>query len=376
LAATLFGCDGSSGGNNSEFSAKLKQALNDFRNADAARSGIVVPGSAAGAYRPGEDTVTAVDGAGNIEEQMLLHNDSLFRIGSQTKMFAAALIFQLEQEGKVSIEDPIARYIDYPEGERITIRHLLGHTGGVVSFTDSNLRSALDELVEQYEFPSPAQLVQMCADSGLSDFEPGTSFSYSNTGYLILGLIAERIEGRPWHEQVRGRFLEPLKMNDTYLYGYEEGPEPITGYTVYCVDTDCAEKGLLAVTPGADAQFSWSTGGMISTAHDMAIWIHALVVGDLLQVAQRQKMQTLTPQSEVWAAETFGRGSPRGMGLGLFLYSIPEVGEAWGHSGRISGFGNIAAYFVANDFGVSNLNNLTEADSDASLTALAKAVVE
>lgn len=370
----LSGC-GASSDDDPALADTLKQALYAFRTADVARSGIAVPGSAAGVFLPGGGTIVAADGWVHNEEKTPIRNDSLFRIGSQTKMFAAALIFQLEQEGKLSIEDTLSSYVEYPGGDQITIRQLLGHTSGVVSFTDDRLRTRLDELVEQYEFPTPQQLVKLCAESGISEFEPDTKFSYSNTGYILLGLIAEAVEGKAWHEQIRQRFLEPLAMNDTYLYGYEDGPEPIAGHTVHCVTSDCDEKGVISITAGADATFSWSTGGIISTANDMAIWIHALIVGDLLEEEQRAKMQSLTWQSEEWAAETFSKGSPKGMGLGLFLYNVPGVGDAWGHSGRISGFGNIAAYFIQKEFGVANLNNMTEADTDASLNALTKAVM-
>jgi CubicO group peptidase (beta-lactamase class C family) len=105
---------------------------------------------------------------------------------------------------------------------------------------------------------------------------------------------------------------------------------------------------------GAEAHFSWSSGGIISTAKDMAIWIHALIAGDLLEGDRRIKMQTLTWQSRKWAEKTFSDGSTEGMGLGLFKYNVSGVGEAWSHSGRISGIGNIAAYFIEDGFAVSN----------------------
>ncbi len=379
---TLSGCD-SSTGDYFELYRTLKHTLYNFRTADVSNSGIEVPGSAAGFYRPTyNEPIVAADGLANIENLQPLHEDSLFRIGSQTKTFAAALIFQLEQEEKLSINDAISNYLDYPGGDGITIRHLLGHTSGVVSITDERLRSDLDQLVEEYPFPEPEQLIQMCADSNLSDFEPGTRFAYSNTGYLMLGLIAEQVEGIPWHEQIRERFLEPLQMTSTYLYGYEGGPEPITGYSVCCADQDgatettCSQKTVCEVTPGADATFSWSTGGIISTAKDMAIWFHALVAGDLLGEEQRNKMQTLTWQSQQWAEETFSDGSTEGLGLGLFKYNVTGVGEAWGHSGRISGFGNIGACFKEDEFTISNLNNMTEADTAASLKALAHMMSE
>lgn len=189
-----------------------------------------------------------------------------FQIGSVTKQFTAALILQLVEAGKLELDDPVTKILpDYPaaQGDRITIDHLLTHTAGIPSYTGfpdfmtfTRNQYAVDSLVAMF--------------SGLPlEFDPGTSWSYSNSGYYLLGAIIEEIEGRPYDEVLRDRILEPLGLDDS---GYDDRTAVIkqmaSGYLKLGSEYQRA--------PYTDASVPYAAGMMYSTVEDLYKWDQAL----------------------------------------------------------------------------------------------------
>lgn len=192
--------------------------------------------------------------------------DTRFRIGSTTKQFTAAIILDLVEEGALELQDTVAEHVpDYPgpEGERITIHQLLTHTSGLPSYT--GFPEFQDLVRDPFE---PDSFVAVFAGREL-DFEPGSAWSYSNSGYFLLGVVIEHVTGRPYDEVLRERILEPLGLDDTdYDHHGEVTERMATGYVQTVTGHERA--GYL------DTSTPFSAGMMYSTVRDLFAWDQAL----------------------------------------------------------------------------------------------------
>lgn len=239
--------------------------------------------------------------------------ETKFYIGSITKQFTAAAILKLVEQGKVSLDEPITKYLpDYPSepGDRITIHHLLTHTSGVPNYTESP-----ELLVRRTSRISPTDLLKFFENEPL-DFEPGTGFHYSNSGYIILGAIIERIAGQSYEAFLHKQFLKPLGMLNSGYARREAGlPNRAVGYTL-----DMDRRIINA--PPTHLSVLHTAGALYSTVEDMLKWDQALYGNDVLE---RQSIRTmLTPHA-------------RGYGYGWFIERL------WGrthtfHGGFLDGF--------------------------------------
>ena len=198
-----------------------------------------------------------------------------FRIASLTKQFTAALILRLEEEGLLRVEDPVGRHIEeYPpqNAERITLHHLLTHTSGLPSYT--NLPGFMNwEAATPF---SPGEILALTWEAPLS-FEPGTDFEYSNSGYVLLGWIAERVTGLSYAEALRTFVLDPLELHDT---GYDGSLWPPEGHA------DGHTRDLVGYRPARliDPSVPYAAGMLYSTVGDLARWAtRVFVEGDLFR---------------------------------------------------------------------------------------------
>lgn len=198
-----------------------------------------------------------------------------FRIASLTKQFTAALILRLEEEGLLRVDDPVGRHIEeYPpeNADRITLHHLLTHTSGLPSYT--NMPGFPDwEAATPF---SPGEIVALTWEAPLS-FEPGADFEYSNSGYVLLGWIAERVTGLSYDEALRTYVLEPLELTDT---GYDHALWPPEGHA------DGHTRNLVGYRPARliDPSVPYSAGMLYSTVGDLARWTTSVFVdGDLFR---------------------------------------------------------------------------------------------
>jgi D-alanyl-D-alanine carboxypeptidase len=200
--------------------------------------------------------------------------------------------------------------------------------------------------------------------------EPGTEYQYLNAGYIILGRIAEEATGKAYEGLVQTRFIERLDLNSTYLDGYGQGPEAVKGYELSCAaatDSDCLGKPSTprAVDSSPQWKGAWSAGGMVSTARDQAIWLRALVAGDVIDDAHKKLMRSLTPLSSKYYSTAYGKAGltpvQLGEGAGLATWRVPGVGNCLGHAGSIPGSNGIAAYCPDHNLCISILNNINPA---------------
>jgi D-alanyl-D-alanine carboxypeptidase len=262
-----------------------------------------------------------------------------------TKSFVATVVLQLVGQGRLGLDDRLQRWLPgaVPGGERITIRQLLNHTSGLYNYTDDLLGPLLTKPTRQaYQQLAarsfaPRALVAMATGHGPL-FPPGTRFSYSNTNYILLGLVVERVTGDRLAGQLHQRILAPLGLADTELAGSQRrihGPH-LHGYAPpnrAWLPSD-GPAGLVDVTQ-ANPSWAWAAGAMISSAADLARFYQALLSGRLLDPDLLKAMQTT-----VDASEQFGPGA--GYGLGLMRLGLGCGGQVWGHGGEIAGYATVA----------------------------------
>jgi len=286
-----------------------------------------VPG-AIGYARDGGTVTVAASGLADLATKTPIAVGDRVRVGSLTKTFVATVVLQLAAEHLLSISDTVSRWLPglVPGGAGITIRELLQHTSGIYSYSDDpGFLQALE--ADPTRVWQSAELVRI-AVAHPPLFPPGTSLAYSNTDYVLLGMIIQAATGHPVGQQLQARIFTPLGLRDTYLpYA---NPHLRTPYA----------HGYLLGQPGAtgpaDATVfgpSWAgaAGGIVSTAADLARFYTALLSGKLLPAAQLQQMMTTIPIP-----------MGQGVGYGLGVESVPlPCGTAWGHTGDFPGyFGN------------------------------------
>jgi D-alanyl-D-alanine carboxypeptidase len=349
-----------------EVATELDRAVEGLRISEGKAWGLTVPGLAAAAITSDNqvsDTPAVTSGASDPPGTAPLMIPDRFHIGSATKTFTAAVILQLDQEGKLSLQDPISKWISYPNGAKITVEMLLSHTSGIPNFTQNPARTLKD---------TPETSIAL-SETQPPVFAPGSSWSYSNTNYIILGVIAERVTGKTWQDEIESRLLKPLGLTDTYVWTGESRPPTVDGSRIACSglgEPECSPPEsnlpLIAVTDGFDWSTAWSAGAIVSTPMDLVRWMRALVNGDVLDAKHRELLTTPTPQS-VEALNNKEHEYPipgkkkstfrwTGYSYGLCRFEVDGEGEGWGHSGIINGF-------------VSNVVQMTDSGHTVALTS-------
>jgi D-alanyl-D-alanine carboxypeptidase len=280
--------------------------------------------------------------------------DTHFRIASNTKTMTAAVTMQLAQESKLSLDDRVSKYLPgVPNGDDITIAELLEMRSGLYNYTNApEVSASLDR--DPTKVWSPAELLAI-AFAHPPNFPPGTAFEYSNTNYALLGLIIEKVDGKPLAQAMQDRLFGPLGLQNTilpansvntipdpYSHGYLYGSSSVAlvGSPPYSPEIQAAARaGTLLPKDYTDVNHSFATaaGGAISTAKDMAAWIQALVAGRVLNAAyQRRWLDSL---------QTEDPNKPDGQRYG---YGISQL--RWGpntvyyHGGETVGFNSFIGY--------------------------------
>jgi len=352
-------------------SEQLESTLTELRNQQGAPWGQVVPGLAATVTTSEDDQVAesaAVSGVADPPGSTPLTDRDRFHVGSITKTFTAALIMQLDQDGVLSLDDTISNWIDFPNGDEITVEMLLGHTSGIPEYYT----------LDGFDVEAPPEESVALAGTAPLLFVPGSAFEYANSNYLLLGLIAEEITGSTWEQEVRTRFLEPLALTDTYVWTGEPEGTTVTGARAECDEIgepSCEPTRPLPQVPVTDSAFwttSWAAGAMVSTSRDLARWMRALVEGDVVDRDHVDLMITPTPESIEFFAESAPNGPLKvtGTGLGLITYEIDGVGTAHGHNGQVPGFIANAAHLLDASLTVAFTSNFEQTDGLATLGEL------
>ncbi|MER8085285.1 serine hydrolase domain-containing protein [Streptomyces sp. NPDC094048] len=256
--------------------------------------------------------------------------DGYFRIASTGKALMATVILQLVDEGKLSLDDTVDSRLpgvidgNGNDGRKITVRQLLQNTSGLHDDLPG-FDTPQQYYEHRYDTYTPEQIVAR-AMKHHPDFRPGAGWSYSNTGYVVLGMIVDKATGRPWQEEVESRILKPLGMNHTYLPGTTSTLRRphADGYQVFASGerTDVTEQ----IVP--------DLGGYVSTTADVNRFFQGLLGGRLLSEARMAEMQDTVPVDK--RIEAFW---PRGRyGLGLVNRPLTCGGSYWSHEGGEAGY--------------------------------------
>ena len=296
------------------------------------------------------------------------HTD--FRLASVTKQFTAMSVMLLERDGKLRYESTLTEiFPDFPAyGKAITIRHLLTHTSGLPDYED---------LMDQEEKShgkrwSPAHQIQdeevlaLLERQTRGKFTPGTSWAYSNSGYVVLGLIVAKASGVSYPEFLKRRIFDPLHMQNTLAYqrGSKEIPHRAFGHS--------RERGKLILSDQSSTSATLGDGGVYSNLEDLSKWDEALGKHTLLSATKMQA--ALTPvkladgREPHWPAQPDGDnlapGKPVSYGFGWFLDSYPGHPRMW-HSGTTIGFRNVIERFTTDHLTIVILSNRADFDPTA-----------
>ncbi|HET7563440.1 MAG TPA: serine hydrolase domain-containing protein [Gemmatimonadaceae bacterium] len=276
-----------------------------------------VPSASVAVVTHGQLAYAHAYGASQLDPHTGATADMRYAVGSISKQFTAASILLLQQEGKLSLDDPVAKYVPgLTQGNEVTIREILSHTSGYQDFWPQ------DYVPPSMEKPTTPQAVLDHWAKQPLDFAPGTRWQYSNTNFEIAGLIVQRVSGVPFFQFVRTRILDPLHMTSAVDFD-AKGPSSVqpTGYLRYGL-------GPLRQSPSTGAGWMYGAGELAMTPSDLAKWDVAMINESLLAPASYEAMETTVLLKD---------GVSTGYGLGV------EVGQMNGHrmishSGEVSGF--------------------------------------
>jgi CubicO group peptidase (beta-lactamase class C family) len=263
-------------------------------------------------------------GVADVENQLPASADTIYQVGSITKQFTAAAVMQLVEQGKVRLNAPITAYVrDYPtRGHNVTVESLLNHTSGVRNFT--TLRSWWRTMTVEM---TPEEIVGVFRDEPF-DFSPGTAFSYSNSGYILLGLLIERVSGKPFGGYLNENLFAPLDLGSTSYCDHRAlVRDRARGYKV----VDGAFVNADSVSPSQ----AYAAGAVCSNALDLVTWSRALSNGRAVSAKSYARM--IAP-----GALTDGSRLEYGYGLAVgYLeqhHRIGHVGGTLGFAGQIANY--------------------------------------
>ncbi|WP_285619262.1 serine hydrolase domain-containing protein [Kineosporia sp. NBRC 101677] len=274
--------------------------------------------------------------------------DDRFRMASNTKTVTATLVLQMVAERRLGLDDSVEKWLPgvIPNGENMTLRMLLNHTSGLFDYAwDPQSLTVMTGQSDVY--PAPLELIAV-ATSHPVHFAPGEGYSYSNTGYIALGLILEKVSGRSLPSLIQQRIVKPLGLKDTYMPAntstekqdsqLAHGYEPDAAHLAPLIEHLGVEvpegfgfvgpaRGKRVDVTAINPNWNWAAGSMVSTAKDWATFDRALLSGRLLPQAQLNQMRTTVDD---------GSGTSR-YGLGLEEVHS-SCGTVWGHEGSLPGY--------------------------------------
>lgn len=308
-----------------------------------------VPGAVVFVQSARSGSWTTSLGSSNLATHEQMNPDLHFRIGSITKTFTGTVILQLVDEGKLRLDDPVAKYLpEVPNGAHITLRELLDMRSGLYNYSEDN---SFGQELEAHpdKVWTPQELVAI-AFKHAPYFAPGQDFHYSNTNYILLGMMIEQVTGQPVESEFQQRIFTPLGMSHTLLPPRTSAALPAPYAHGYMVNTPAQQgaannksaENLVDVTSW-NPSWGWTAGSAISTLGDLEIWAKALATGKLLSPAmQRERLS--------WSS-TLSESLKYGLGVADFDGFI-------GHNGGLPGYQSFAGYMPGKDATIVVLTNL------------------
>ncbi|MDQ6769587.1 MAG: beta-lactamase family protein [Gemmatimonadota bacterium] len=275
-----------------------------------------VPSASVAVVRHGRLAYTNAYGAASLEPRVAATPNMRYAIGSISKQFTAAAILLLQQEGRLSINDPVSKFIPgLTRGNEVTVRQLLSHTSGYQDFWPQDYVMPM-----MLSATTPQSIADRWGKQPL-DFDPGTRWQYSNTNYTLAGMVVEKASGMPFFQFVRTRLLQPVGMNSARDFDVNPRTVDATGYLRYGL-------GPLRPAPDAGAGWMWAAGELAMTPRDLAAWDISIIRHSVLKPESYRALTTDVGLKN-GAATGYGLGIDVAMQRGRFMLE---------HSGEVSGF--------------------------------------
>lgn len=296
---------------------------------------------------PGRDLAWD-DAAGDVRQYWPASADTLYRVGSATKTFTATMILQLADEGRLSLDDPLAKwYPKYPDAAHITVRNLLQHTSGIKEMQLEDALFILISFLQSWRIWLPEEMIAWSASplpmlsvrSGkLVDRTPdpaGTVWRYAQPNYILLGRILEKATGRSYARNLRARITRPLGLSHTQVPATGDDPfmpawSNLFGFFPTLVPT------TIVPSYNSASSAAWSAGGIVTTTSDLVRFHEAVETGELVSPRAFEEMHTTFPEDPA-------RPGWDGYGLGLSRSTLGSH-TTWGHDGGIPGFVTVNRY--------------------------------
>jgi D-alanyl-D-alanine carboxypeptidase len=309
--------------------ARLQNALDEWRTSAQAA------GASLGVVTRGGRTYGLASGLADRAANRRVLPDQLFMTGSTGKTFFAAVALQLIESGRLDLDAPISKYLGakpwfgrLPNAKDITVRMLMTHTSGLVRY-EMNPKFTADLRAQPDKVWMPEEQIAYLFDAP-PPFAAGQGWDYSDTNYIVLGMILEGITGTKLYDEVARRFLGPLKLTYVAPTTSRRIPGLVSGYAgprdPLGLPDEVTPGGVFVINP----QFEWTGGGYATSARDLARWGHALYTAQAISPKMRDLMI-----SEAVPARL---GPETKYGLGVIVRPTTPVGPAWGHSGFFPGY--------------------------------------
>lgn len=288
--------------------------------------------------RDGRHTTWVRAGVRDLRSGAPVPHNGYFRMGSNTKTFAAVIVLQLVAEGELSLADTVEQWLpgvvtgNGNDGSQITVRQLLQHTSGLYNYTNdvAALASADAFFADRFDTYEPEELVAI-AMKHEPEFPPGEQWDYSNTNYILAGMIIEEVTGRSWSTEVYHRITRPLGLRQTYSPGawpFLRRPHA-TGYHQFEPD------GQLLDTTAFNPTVAYAAGDLVTTAADLTRFWQALFGGELLPTAQQAELESTVLAGtfqDIWPGARYGLG----------VMWLPDgCGGHWSHGGDVPGMSTV-----------------------------------
>ncbi len=294
-----------------------------------------IPGVQVSIIFPGENIPDDfVSGSIKDNINIPVQQNNYFQIGSETKSFVATILLQLEAEQRLSLDDKIIKWLPFIPAtwNKVTIRQLLNHTSGIYNYDDVLIEMASKGKLNLNKQWSAPELINLIIEKNVY-FPPGKGWHYSGTNYVLAGMIIESVTHMAFRDVINSRLLQPLILQNTYYiswnYDYKTLLRMSHGYSRTKLFHN---MDVLSINP------SWSNtaSAVISTAHDMVIWIKTFLTGNILPIAQLHEMMSLVDRENGQPIPVTSNKS--GYGLAI-MHDFTTYGEeTWSHSGATLGF--------------------------------------
>lgn len=322
----------------SAFKLMVQQSFEDLK----------VPGAIIGVWMGGYEPWKTAFGVADLKTNQHIVTSDKMRIGSITKTFTGTVLLQLVDEGKLTLRDKLSNFFpDYPNAQNITIEEVGNMRSGIYNYSEDE--TFVDEMLKNMSKAFTPQELISISEKHAAYFAPDSGFHYSNTNYILLGLIIEKLTGNTLEREIQNRILSPLGMNETTFELNSTFPDPHAQGYLYMDSTSAEPTDVTNLNPS----WGWAAGAMISTLGDLQLYAKPLATGQLLSAKTQADRLTwgkvFIPTSGGWADKPLNYG-----------FAIADFDGAFGHNGGIPGFNSFMGYIPEKDATVIVLCNMQD----------------